>query len=222
MVSFSFADSWLDPAYGLWGVGAVSRDRKYVGIGPELSPGVFIFGGFGPVFIEANRFGYSFYMDGTYFASVAAQIRSHQFITKDDGFNERKRAFEAGIQFGRRLPAGLVTRVAFLHDVIGSHKSWEVDWQLFRRNRIGSLRLLTALGIQYQAKNLVDYYYGTDAYKPNADLVGEIELIATFPVGNWGIFAGTRLYFYNEEVTNSPIAEGSSINLFFTGIGYYF
>jgi len=70
----SHADSWLDPAYGLWGVGAVSRDLNYKGVDVEIKPGVFIFGGFGPISIEANRIGYSFYKDGTYFASLAARM----------------------------------------------------------------------------------------------------------------------------------------------------
>jgi len=223
LIGASQADGWLDPAYGLWGVGAVSRDRNYVGVDVDITPGVFIFGGFGPIFIEANRFGYSFYRDGTYFASVAAQIRSHQYRAKDDDlFGERKRAIEAGIQVGRRFPMGIATRLAFLHDLSGAHKSWELDWQIYRRNLLGPLRLLTAIGLQYQNKKLADYYYGTPNYSPENALVGELEIIATYPFGNFGIFAGTRIYVFDSEVKDSPIANGNPINQFFAGIGYNF
>ncbi|KAA3610714.1 MAG: hypothetical protein D8M58_20960 [Calditrichaeota bacterium] len=219
----SEADSWLDPAYGLWGVGAVSRDRNYTGVDVDITPGLFIFGGFGPIFIEANRIGYSFYRDGTYFASFAAQIRSHQYRTKEDNlFGERKRAIEAGVQIGRRLPSNFSTRLAFLHDVSGAHKSWELDLQVFRRNFIGSMRLLTAVGVQYQNKKLVDYYYGTPNYSPESSFVGELEIIATYPIGKIGIFAGTRIYVFDGEAEDSPISNGNRVNQFFAGLGYNF
>jgi outer membrane scaffolding protein for murein synthesis (MipA/OmpV family) len=222
LFGFSHAESWFDQAYGLWGVGAVSRDRNYKGVDVDITPGVFIFGGFGPIFIEANRFGYSFYKDGTYFASIAAQIRSHQFRKKEEGLGERKIAFEAGLQIGRRLPAGIATRIAFLHDISGTHKSWELDWQIYRRNRLGSLRLLTAIGVQYQNKELVDYYYGTSGYVPDESFVGELEIIATYPVGNFAIFAGTRIYVFDNEVKKSPLTNKSDVTQFFTGVGYSF
>ncbi len=44
---------------------------------------LFIFAGYGPVFIEANRSGFSFYSDGTFFATVVGQLRKHQFRNAD-------------------------------------------------------------------------------------------------------------------------------------------
>lgn len=220
--SFLCAESWLDQAYGLWGAGIVSRDRNYENTNPAIAPGLFIFGGFGPVFIEANRAGYSFYMDGKNFASAVINLRTHQFRKKDKPLSDRKSAVELGVQFGRRLPLGLITRLAILHDVIGTHNSYELDLQLYRHNTIGSTRILTAIGIQYQAKNLVEYYYGTSNYNPLGALGGEIEIIVTQPIGNWGLFAGTRIYFFNNQVSDSPIANGNRIDQYFTGIGYLF
>ena len=172
--------------------------------------------------VEANRAGISFYRDGTYFGSAVVQLRTHQFRKNDKNLSDRKSAFEAGIQFGRRLPAGFVTRLAFLHDVSGAHKSYELDLQLYRRNVIGPLRLLTAVGIQYQASKLVDYYYGTTNYSPKNAFGGEVEVIITYPIVNWSVFAGTRIYAFDKEVSGSPIADGYLINQFFFGIGYQF
>ena len=45
LINFSHADSLFDAAYGLWGVGAVSRDRNYRGVDIDVTPGIFIFGG---------------------------------------------------------------------------------------------------------------------------------------------------------------------------------
>jgi len=220
--NLSYAAGWLDDAYGLWGVGMAVRDRNYINSAIVYSPGVYIFGGYGPLFIEANRAGISFYRDGTYFASAVLNIRSHQFRKDDKGLSDRKTAFEAGIHLGRRLPAGMVTRLAFLHDISAAHKSYELDWQLFRHNHIGPIRLLTAIGIQYQSEKLVDYYYGTKEYSPTAALGGEVEVIVTYPFGHWAVFAGSRIYAFDSEVSDSPIADDYLIKQYFAGFGYHF
>lgn len=222
LCSFGHAGNWMDSAYGLWGLGAVIRDQNYINTDLSIGPGVFIFGGFGPLFIEANRAGISFYRDGTYFGSAIVQLRTHQFLKDHKNLSNRKLAFEAGVQFGRRLPAGLVTRLAFLHDISDAHNSYELDLQLYRHNFIGPFRILTALGMQYQASKLVNYYYGTSEYSPQAAFAGELEIIITFPLNHWGIFTGTRIYGFNKEVSQSPIADGFLINQFFCGIGYHF
>jgi len=222
LCSLSYADSWLDNFYGVWGAGMAVRDRNYINADVVYSPGVYIFGGYGPLFIEANRAGIAVFRDGTWFASAVVNIRSHQFRKDDKGLTDRKSAFEAGIHLGRRLPAGLVTRLAVLHDISGTHESYELDLQLYRHHHFGSLRLLTAIGIQYQAKKLVDFYYGTADYKPKNALGGELELILTYPFGHWAVFGGTRIYAFNKQVSNSPVADGYLINQFFTGFGYHF
>ena len=221
------ANSLLEPAYGLWGVGPVDRNLNYTDTESDTTIAPFIFGGYGPVFIEANRAGVSFYRDGTFFASVIGQLRTHQFRNADDNpafasLGDRDRAIELGAQVGARLPAGFFTRLALLQDVSGAHESHEWDLQLYRRDSIGPVQLLSAVGIQYQDADLVNYYYGTPTYKPGNAFGAEIELIATYPIDNWGIFAGTRSYVFDSEVSNSPLADDNKIIQLFAGVGYYF
>jgi outer membrane scaffolding protein for murein synthesis (MipA/OmpV family) len=217
----------VEPAYGLWGVGAVNRNLNYIGTDSETNIAPFILGGYGPVFIEANRAGWSFYRDGTFFASVVAQLRTHQFRNAEDNpayasLGDRDRAIEAGAQVGARLPAGFFTRLALLQDISDSHGSHEWDLQLYRRDTFGPLRLLSSIGIQYQDQKLVNYYYGTPAYTAGNAWGAELELIATYPVGNWGLFAGTRSYWFDDQVSNSPLADDNKIIQLFAGLGYYF
>lgn len=223
----TIADSITDPAYGLWGVGVVNRNLNYIDTASDTGIAPFIFGGYGPVFIEANRAGYSFYRDGTFFAAVVGQLRTHQFRNADDNpayasLGDRDRAIELGAHVGVRLPKDNFVRLALLQDVSGAHKSHEWDLQFYRRDSFGPVRLLSAIGILYQDKDLVDYYYGTPNYKPGNAFAGELELIATYPVGDWGIFAGTRSYIFDNEVSDSPLAEDNHIIQLFAGIGYYF
>ncbi len=221
------ADGITDPAYGLWGIGVVDRNLNYKDTASDTSIAPFIFGGYGPVFVEANRAGVSVYRDGTFFASVVGQLRTHQFRNADDNpsfasLGDRDRAIELGAQVGARLPAGFFTRLALLRDVSGAHESHEWDLQLYRRDSFGPVRLLSSVGIQYQDKNLVDYYYGTPTYKPDNAFGAELELIATYPIGNWGIFGGTRAYIFDSEVSDSPLADGNKVIQLFAGVGYYF
>lgn len=221
------ANDLIEPAYGLWGVGIVDRDLNYVNSKKNTTIAPFILGGYGPIFIEANRAGFTFYRDGTFFASAVGQLRTHQFrdSSKAEEFSnlgERKQAVELGLQIGARLPKGFFTRLAVLHDVSGTHESYEFDLQLYRRDSFGPVQLLSAIGLQYQNKGLVNYYYGTPSYRANDALGAELELIATYPVGNWGIFAGTRSYIFDNQVSDSPVADGNAIIQFFSGVGYYF
>lgn len=220
-VMLTAADNVLDSAYGLWGIGVVSRDLNYHGTATELNVSPFIFGGFGPFFIEANRIGYSFYRDGRWFASVAGLYRSHQYRPGSSPFGRRRSSVEAGLHLGHKLPAGFVLRLAIMHDVSVAHKSFELDGQLFRHDQLGPVRLLSAAGLQFQSSRLVQYYYGTSNYKPDGAFVGELEFIATLPVHNWGFFIGTRIFIYDRQVSASPVADGSSIAQYFAGLGYY-
>ncbi len=225
--NFATANSLTEPAYGLWGVGVVNRNLNYIDTESTTGLAPFIFGGYGPVFIEANRAGVTFYRDGRFFSSVVGQLRTHQFRNAEDNpayasLGDRDQAIELGAQVGMRLPAGFFTRLALMQDVSNAHDSHEWDLQFYRHDSIGPVRLLSAFVIQYQDKDLVNYYYGTAAYKPGNALGAEIELIATYPVGDWGVFAGTRSYFYDTEVSNSPLAEDNKIIQLFAGVGYYF
>ncbi|MCB0284305.1 MAG: MipA/OmpV family protein [Calditrichaeota bacterium] len=218
---FVFSQSIIEPAYGLWGLGMTNRDRNYINSDSDISFSPFIFGGFGPIWVEANRFGYTFYRDGIRFMSVAGMLRSHQFREKSPDISERKASFEMGLQAGMHLPGGFVSRLAFMHDISSRHKSYELDLQLYRHDNLGPLRLLSAIGLQYQSQKLVNYYYGTSNYNPKAAFAGELEFIVTYPFTDWAIFSGIRTYIFDKHVRNSPVADGAVINNVFTGIGIY-
>ncbi|RMH63371.1 MAG: MipA/OmpV family protein [Calditrichaeota bacterium] len=216
------AGDFIKPAYGLWAVGMSVSDRNYTGTTLRYTPAPLIFGGYGPVWIEANRLGYTFFRSHGWFASVAAQLRTHQFRKDDKELSDRRSALEAGLQVGKRLFGNWVLRLALLQDVSGAHKSREADVQLYTHFFPGPFSLLTAVGVQYQTAALTNFYYGTHDYKPRAGFVTELESILTLPLGNWGVFVGLRYWFFDKQAASSPIANGNRISTLFTGIGYYF
>ena len=202
----SLLESVTEPAYGLWSLAATTKYSQFKAVDNQLSPSLLIFGGYGPVFIEANRFGYNFYRDGTYFSSIIGNFRGHSSLSKEDiessdalqlyNLGERKTALEAGIQLGRRFDNGWVGRLALLQDVSATHKAQEAELSFYRRDHFkplanfNSIRLLTTLGLQGQSQQLNDYYYGVNsdelgisgerAYQADAGWSTELELIATY------------------------------------------
>jgi outer membrane scaffolding protein for murein synthesis (MipA/OmpV family) len=195
-----------EPAYGLWSVAAVNKRSQFKAVDNQSSPSLLIFGGYGPVFIEANRFGYNFYRDGTYFSSIIGNVRGHSSLSQENidssdalqryNLDVRKTALEAGIQFGRRFDGGWVGRLALLQDISSTHKAQEAELSFYRRDNfkplanVNSIRLLTTFAVQAQSQELNDYYYGVksnelgvsgaQAYQADAGWSAEIELIATY------------------------------------------
>jgi outer membrane scaffolding protein for murein synthesis (MipA/OmpV family) len=207
----SFWESISEPAYGLWSLGAVSRSSLFEGVETQVSPTALIFGGYGPVFIEGNRFGHNFYRDGTWFASAVGNVRNYMALSQeqiDDSdflsqydLDERKASLEAGVQLGRRFDGGWIGRVALLQDISNRHNAQEAELMACRRDSfkpfdsLGSVRLLSTIALQYQTQDLNDYYFGIDqnelalasqqAYEADDGWSAELEFIATYDF-EWG------------------------------------
>lgn len=237
-----------EPAFGIWSGAVVAKDSLYKDVDVKVAPSLLIFGGYGDVFIEANRFGYGIYRDGTNFASVVGNVRSYTTLTEDQiddsstlskyNLDERKTALEAGIQVGRRLGGGWVSRAALLQDISGAHKAQEAELLFYRRDDIAGFRILTTIGGQFQSEKLNDYYFGVDSdeiknsatqkiYKPGSGWSAELEVIATYDFewgrGNdWGAYGGFRHFQYGSEATDSPLVDDGLVQQFFLGIGKYF
>jgi outer membrane scaffolding protein for murein synthesis (MipA/OmpV family) len=204
----SLTDEIIEPAYGLWSIAATVKKSQFKAVDNQFGATPLIFGGYGPIFIEANRFGYNFYRDGTYFSSLIGNFRNHSSLSKDEiksshilnayKLEERKGSLEAGIQVGRRFDSGWVARIALLQDMSSTHKGQEAEITAYRRDsfkpfsNLNSIRLLTTFGVQAQSQDLNDYYYGVDnhelatsetrqkAYQADSGWSAELELIATY------------------------------------------
>ena len=79
----SFWESISEPAYGLWSLGGLSRSSLFEDVDTQVSPTALIFGGYGPLFIEGNRFGHNFYRDGTWFDSAVGNVRNYMDLSHE-------------------------------------------------------------------------------------------------------------------------------------------
>ncbi|WP_157729766.1 MipA/OmpV family protein [Bacterioplanes sanyensis] len=241
--------SFTEPAYGLWSLAANHRISVFRDVPTHTTPALLVFGGYGSVFIEANRFGHNFYRDGTWFASAVGNLRTHSTLSRQQidnsdvlsryDLDERKAALEAGLQVGRRLPHGWFARFAWLQDVSQRHRSSETELLLYRRDELDlglprPVILLSVAGVQRQSAGLNNYYFGIDkkeiregqpsVYRADAGWSAELELIASYRLRNSdvGVYAGLRHYQYDQSVSDSPLTHGGLIQQYFTGVGWYF
>lgn len=241
--------SVTEPAYGLWSLAANHRISVFRDVPAQTTPALLVFGGYGSVFIEANRFGHNFYRDGTWFASVVGNLRSNSALSRQQidnsdvlsryDLDERKVALEAGLQVGRRLPQGWFARFAWLQDISQRHNSSEAELLLYRRDELdiglsAPVILLSVAGLQRQSAGLNNYYFGLEQkelshpqqqiYRADAGWSLELELIASyrFDNSNIGAFVGLRHYQYDQSVSDSPLTHGALLQQYFAGLGWYF
>ena len=222
LTAAEFVESVVSPARGLWAIGVKVKESVYADAKPKVSVAPYIFGSYGFVNIEANRADITLYGNGLVYASVVGQYRSQEAREETSLYGKRKAAFELGGQAGLILGGDFVLRSSLLYDVSNAYKGYEVDTQIFRHDRWGNFFLLSSLGVQYQSSNLTNYYYGTSLYKPKATVSGELEFILTYTIDHLGLFVGTRNYFYDSEITDSPIVAHAYNLQLFSGVGYSF
>jgi outer membrane scaffolding protein for murein synthesis (MipA/OmpV family) len=218
LVTFSPAEEFLDNFKGIWGVGGNVLQSNYRNANTETTLAPYIFGSFGPLRIEANRVLYSLYNTHTYSILATGNYRSQQYSKELD----KDRSIELGLTLDISLSHGFNSRFTILGDVSDTHNGYEIETLIYRHDTISKISILTSLAIQYQDKDLANYYYATNNYVADDGYVFEAEVIATYPIGDFSIFAGVRSYWYGSNVSDSPLSNASNTLLSFFGVGYNF
>lgn len=217
-ITTASADDWLDNLKGIWGVGASILQNNYQDFDTESTLAPYIFGSVGDLQIEANRVLYPLYSTHFYTLLATGNYRTQQYSEKLD----KDRSIELGLTLDVPLSHGLTSRLAAFGDVSDTHNGYELEAQLYRHDSMDKLSILTAIAVQYQNKDLANYYYATEAYTADDGYVFEAEVISTYPIGDYAFFAGLRSYWFGSNVSNSPLASSSNTLLSFFGVGYTF
>lgn len=216
--SLASSEEWLDKFHGTWGVGSSILQSNYKHTDTKTTFAPYIFGSIGELQIEANRILYPLYSTSSYSLLATGNYRTQQYseeLNKD-------RSIELGLTLDIPLSYGLTSRLTALGDISNTHNGYELEAQLYRHDKIGNLFILTALSAQFQDNNLANYYYATDTYRADNGYVFEAEAIATYPIGDFALFAGIRSYWYGSNVSDSALASSSNTLLSFFGVGYTF
>jgi len=218
LATFSPAEGFLDNFKGIWGVGGSTLQTNYAQSDNETTLAPYIFGSVGDLRIEANRLLYPLYTTHDYSILATGNYRTQQYSEE----LKLDKSIELGLTLQVPLTYGFTSRLAALADVLDTHNGYELEAQLYRHDSLGELFILSAIAVQYQDAKLANYYYATTNYTADDGYVFEAEMIATYPIGNFSVFAGVRSYWYGSNVTDSPLANSSNTLLSFFGVGYNF
>jgi outer membrane scaffolding protein for murein synthesis (MipA/OmpV family) len=214
----ALAEGWTDNLKGTWGLGGSILNSNYTGADTETTIAPYIFGSIGDLQIEANRVLYPLYSTSYYSILATGNYRTQQY---SEALSLDK-SIELGLTLDVPVPYGFTYRLAALADVSDTHEGYELEVQLYRHDNIDKLSLLTAISVQYQDDSLANYYYSTNGYTAGDGYVFEAEIIATYPIGDFALFAGVRSYWYGTNVSDSPLASSDNTLLSFFGVGYTF
>lgn len=203
---------------GIWGVGGSVLQSNYENEDTQITLSPYIFGSIGSLQIEANRLLYPLYATPDYTLLATGNYRSQQY---SELYN-KDRSVELGLTLDVLLSQGFRTRLVVLGDITGTYEGYEPEAQVYRHDTLDKFNILTALSLQYQDKNLANYYYSSTDYTADEGYVFEAEMIATYPIGDFALFTGVRSYWYGNNVSDSPIVSSSNTLLGFFGVGYRF
>jgi len=222
----ALADLELPEFNGFIGGAVTQENLPYANVDIDYQPSVLILGRLGDVFIEGNRAGYPLKRLGWGTLSALGQIRTHQHLEKDNSplINEdRKRAIELGPQLSIPLGNEYVSQFTLFQDISGAHESQEFEASVYKRFNFDNLQIVGTLAAQYQNKDLMNYYVGTDNYSAGAELTSEIELLATYDItDDWSAIAVWRYYKHGSDFKNSPLTDGDTTQRLALGIGRFF
>ena len=216
--TYTLATDWSDYFKGTWGLGASVLQSNYQNADTESTFAPYIFGSLGDLQIEANRILYPLYSTNAYTVLATGNYRTQQYSEELN----LDRSIELGLTLDVPLSYGFTSRLAVLADVSDTHNGYELEAQVYRHDALGKLSILSALSAQYQNEDLANYYYATNNYTPDDGYVFEAEVIATYPINDFALFAGVRSYWYGSNVSDSPLASSSNTLLSFFGVGYRF
>lgn len=223
----SHADDWSLPEFNGLVAGALSQDNlPYKQVDTQSQPSLLIFGRLGDVFIEGNRAGLPLKRFGFGTLSAMGQLRTHQYLDASKTnltAEDRDKSIELGPQLSVPLGNGFFSQFSVLQDISAKHEGQEYEAAIYKRFAFDDLRIIATLAAQYQSQKLMDYYVGTDAYQPGAELTQEIELLGVYDINdNWSVVGVWRYYQHGSEFKNSPLTNSQATQRVALGIGYHF
>lgn len=148
------------------GVGARIQQSPYEGMDVQVMPVPIIKWRKDKIFFEGLKGGYVLYEDDVARMDVILTPRLSGYDADESnalaGMENRKHSLDAGLQFTYSLPALSDTdlTVTLLSDTLNEYKGQEGEIRLAKTFGGRFYQLIPVIGLQWQSKDLVDYYYG--------------------------------------------------------------
>lgn len=173
-------------------------------------------------YIQGKEFGYK------YSSNFSLLIEPRLKEVKFDGINTRKRTLEVGFKYIYpidKYKLGFKTLV----DMLGVHKGYKSSLTFSRTIVKMPFIFIPGVSLEYESKNLADYYYGVDSNESYSKY--ELNSIMNSSIGFATIFHLDRnlalnlVYKYkklHKDVKNSPIINEDKKQTIILGLNYRF
>ena len=224
-------------AEGKWGIGlgAISQDEGYIGIGRETNLVPVIFYQSEDFYILGPRFGYEVGAVGDLEFSLVGQYRFDGYEVADgdifNGMEDRKGSFDLGVEMEYETDLGDFG-FEFITDATSEHKGQEmsVSYSLPFILQDGSITPYVAL--THLSNDLVDYYYGVranEATSTRAFYEGKSTTNVEMGIQSRWNYGENHLFVVNasvervgSEIKDSPLVDSSTNTQFILGYVYVF
>lgn len=216
------------------GVGAMMPIRPYKGMDNDVYVVPILMLEYKYFFIDKSVFGYYFNEKGNGLRFGIIGAPHFGGYDSDDsralrGMDDRDWGFDLGLRMEWENDY-FDLAVDAMADISGTYKGQEVDLTVSKVLFNGFLT--PRMGVSWQSKDLVDYYYGVERkeampgrnyYTPDADFEYVLGLMVSMPLGDkWALIGDVQCSFLGNEVQDSPIIDEDNVLRYTLGMVYRF
>ena len=217
------------------GPGVVVSDKPHKGMGTETRVFPFVMYQGRNFYLRGPTFGYKIYDKDKLTVDALLSWRFDGYEDDDsrdlEGMDDRDMTAELGVSVSYKDGFG-VTRFSFLNDILGKHDGHVLRLSYGKTFRRKNLTLTPSLGLNWQSKNFVDYYYGVRSkesrpsratYHPSDAFNPFMSLQLTYELNEkWNIFSSFRYEWLENDISKSPIVDQSYQTSLIFGFIYRF
>lgn len=167
--------------------------------------------------------------------NAVASIRSQGYYSSDSqylsGMKDRDDTIDGGIGLDWKG-----VNLSLTHDMLSTHKGSELSLTYNHGFELGKLQLNVGAGVNWQTKELTNYYYGVNeseaktlvvdgkkfsrtAYHVKSTCIPKANIFMRYALTNsWALISGAEINFLPKNITDSPIVDGNISWGLFTGI----
>lgn len=171
--------------------------------------------------------------------NALASVRSQGYNSNDSdylqGMKDREDTLDGGLGLNWK---GI--RLSISHDMLSTHKGSEVSLSYNHGFDLGKLQLSIGGGVNWQSKELTNYYYGVNtseakiltvnnktffriAYQVKSDCIPKANMFMRYALtDSWSLISGAEINFLPNNISDSPIVDSNISWGAFAGIAHSF
>ncbi|MCG8431963.1 MAG: MipA/OmpV family protein [Candidatus Omnitrophica bacterium] len=218
--AYEYEDSGWESGFDklIVGMGVLYYSQPYTGVDSQAFPAPLVVAEYKGFFADGKSFGYYAVEEGGFKLAAVLDPRIQGYEPDDssdlNGMAER----DWSLDIGARLEWDndyFSLSTTLLTDLLDNHQGQELSVVVEKEFFDGFLT--PYLGLAWQSKDLVRYYYGVEGnearperpvYEPDAELNLLTGLRLAYPVGdNWAVVGDISYEGYGSEIQDSPIVD---------------